>query len=376
MQLERLVEKRIINELTPSKVTILTGSRGVGKTHLLKSIQQKVPYKTLLVDGAEADGQERLSPPRKPAYKQLLDGVELLLIDEAQVIPEIDTVLKSIREEIEGVRIIVAGSSALNLANKPGELVAEFANFYSLYSLAQVELQSIESALLTRQNLEERLVYGSYPALLSLRMPEEKANYLRELSTTYLLKDILAMEKLRNGSKILDLLKVIAFQVGKEISLEELGRQLRLSKNTVEHYLNLLRDLFIIYRLSGFSRKLKKEITKTAKWYFVDNGLRNAVINDFRPLHLRSDKDELWESYSISERIKKQRYNREPSRFYFWRTYDQQGISLIESRNDNLFAFECSWKMGRAKPPIAFRNHYPEAEFAVIHPENYLTYVV
>jgi hypothetical protein len=197
------------------------------------------------------------------------------------------------------------------------------------------------------------------------------------LVSDYLLKDILTLDGLRNSSKMLDLLKLIAFQLGKEVSLEELGKQLGLSKNTVERYLDLLSKVFVVYKLSGFSRNLRSEVVKSAKWYFYDNGIRNALIANFSTLSMRTDIGELWENYCFSERLKHQHYQQIQASNYFWRTYQQQEIDWIEDREGNLFAYELKWNSLKAiKPPKTWSNAYPNAQFAVITPDNYLDWIL
>jgi hypothetical protein len=219
------------------------------------------------------------------------------------------------------------------------------------------------------------LIYGLYPEVLNLPILNEKKSYLNELINTYLLKDLLAFEDIRQPQKIQDLLKLIAFQVGSEVNLLELGRQLSMSKNTVERYLDLLSKTYIIYKRTGFSRNLRKEITKSQKWYFFDNGIRNAIIQQFQPLALRQDIGALWENYLLSERIKHLAYAGQTINAYFWRTYDQQEIDLIEEGDGNLAAFEIKWNKGKTKVPAAFIKNYPKASYTAINKENYLYWI-
>ena len=226
--------------------------------------------------------------------------------------------------------IIATGSSSLDLMNKSGEPLTGRHFQINLYPFAQLELGSNENLLETRQNLEERLVYGSYPEIINLKTFAEKGAYLQLLVQSYLLKDIIAYAGIKYSDKIVSLLRLIAYQVGSEVSYHELGTQLGMSRVTVENYLDLLSKVFILYKLPSYSTNQRKEVTKSCKWYFFDNGIRNAIINDFRVTELRNDKGTLWENYLISERIKRNHYLGETKQIYFWRNYDKQEIDLIE----------------------------------------------
>ncbi len=224
--------------------------------------------------------------------------------------------------------------------------------------------------------MQERLVLGSYPELLHLPNRADKIDYLTELVRDYLLKDILELEGIRYTHKIIDLLRLLAYQVGSEVSLTKLGRQLGIDKNTVERYLNLLSEIFIVFTVRGYSRNLRKEVTKNAKWYFFDNGIRNALISNFNPVELRNDVGILWENFILSERLKYQHYRGIPSNNFFWRTYDQQEIDWIEERDGQLYGYEMKWGETQTKIPTAWKNTYPEAHFKVIHPGNFREFVV
>ena len=206
----------------------------------------------------------------------------------------------------------------------------------------------------------------------------EKREYLQDIVDAYLLKDILAVDGIKNSQKMFDLLRLIAFQVGSSCSYDELGKQLSMSRNTVERYLDLLQKVFVVYRIGGFSRNLRKEVAKASKWYFYDNGIRNAVIRNFLPLDVRTETDRgaLWENYVITERLKRAFNNRLDTQFYFWRTYDNQEIDLIEETDGKLSAFELKAGKKQAKVPIGFRNAYPDAVFEVINKDNYSDFLI
>ncbi len=375
MNIDRTIEKTLVEQLVPNKVNLIFGTRRVGKTFLLKKLIANQSFKTLFLQGEDADTHQLLAQKSIANYERILRNTELLVIDEAQAIPEIGKILKLIVDTIEGLRIIVTGSSAFDLANLSGEPLTGRAFFHELYPIAQHELSAHENALQTIQNLDERLMYGGYPELWNLPVSVSKADYLKDLLNTYLLKDIIAFEGIKNSSKIRDLLRLVAFQIGKEVSLDELGKQLQMSRNTVEKYLDLCSKVFILKKIEAFSGNLRKEISKSSRWYFWDLGVRNALINDFRPLALRTDKGELWENYLISERLKYLKYNRILAETYFWRTYDQQEIDWLEHENGQLRAYEFKWKESKAKIPKAFATTYPEATFSVINQDNYLTFI-
>lgn len=375
--LERAITSKLLNKLIANKVLVLLGARRVGKTILIQELLNrhiKEPY--LMLNGEDMATMAILAQRTVENYQRLIGTKKLLIIDEAQKIPEIGLALKLMVDSIAGLKIIATGSSVFDLSNKLGEPLTGRKYTFYLFPLAQMEYSGSENLVETRARLEERMIYGCYPELLSLTGNDEKEVYLNELVGSYLLKDILEYEGIKNSSKVLKLLQLIAFQIGKEVSLEELGKQLGISRNTVERYLDLLSKVFVIYRLPGFSRNLRNEITKTSRWYFYDNGIRNALINNFNPLMIRNDTGELWENYLLAERLKFQHYNGIHSNNYFWRTYQQQEIDLIEEREGNLFAYEIKWRSGKAvRIPSAWVKAYPESSFEVIHTENYLEWI-
>lgn len=371
----RLLEQRILAKLNPNKVILLFGARRVGKTVLIRQIIDKISDKVLLLNGEDYDTLALLNDKSISNYKHLLDGVALLAIDEAQNIPDIGSKLKLIVDEISDIKVIASGSSSFDLLNKAGEPLVGRSTLFYLTPFSQKEIGTKENLLETRQNLETRLIYGSYPEVVTMRGFKTKAEYLREIVGAYLLKDILAIDGIKNSGKMKDLLRFISFQLGNEVSYDEIGKQLGMSKNTVEKYLDLLSKVFVIYRIGGFSRNLRKEISKAGKWYFYDNGIRNAIIGNFNPLSIRKDTGALWENYLISERLKAN-YNMGLNKeFCFWRTYDGQEIDLIEESSESLNALEFKWDGKNPVAPKAFREAYPEATFSVVNRDNYLEYI-
>ena len=336
----RFLQKTIEENLEKQKVTVLTGARRVGKTELLRIIHEKNADHSLWLNGEDADTLSLLAEQSVANYKRILNGIRLLIIDEAHYVPDIMKKAKLMIDEIRPLHLILTSSSAFALIQSGDALVGRSLS-YTLFPLAQMEFDQHQNALETKQNLADRLVYGSYPELEQLQTNREKEFYLKELVNTYMLKDILMFENIRNAQKLRDLLELLARQIGQEVSLDELGRQLSMSKNTVERYLELIEKVFLIYRRGGFSRNLRKEIAKSKRWYFFDNGIRNAILNDFRLLSQRDDQGMLWENYAIAERLKRNAYRQRLPQSYFWRTYDQQEIDLIEVYGNNqLSAFE------------------------------------
>ena len=375
---KRAVFDNFNKKVLPNKVLILLGARRVGKTELIKNYLKTVPAETYLQLNGEDINDANLLQERSVAnYKRLLANIDLLVIDEAQTIPEIGLILKLIVDSIEGIKIIATGSSVFDLNNTLGEPLVGRKNTMYLFPLAQMEFSTQENYKQTTENLEERLLFGGYPELVHYEDWEEKKEYLYEIINSYLLKDILVFEGIKQADKIYNLLRLIAYQVGKEVSLQELGNQLQMSKNTVDTYLDLLSKVFIVFKVEGFSRNLRKEIVKSSRWYFYDNGIRNGLINNFNRLENRTDVGDLWENYLAVERIKKQNYQKITTNNYFWRTYDQQELDWLEDQGNELAGFEFKWNENKkSKIPTAFGKAYPEATFEVINKQNYLDFIL
>ena len=375
---KRAVFDNFNKKVLPNKVLILLGARRVGKTELIKNYLKTVPVETYLQLNGEDINDANLLQERSVAnYKRLLANIDLLVIDEAQTIPEIGLILKLIVDSIEGIKIIATGSSVFDLNNTLGEPLVGRKNTMYLFPLAQMEFSIQENYKQTTENLEERLLFGGYPELVHYEDWVEKKEYLYEIINSYLLKDILVFEGIKQADKIYNLLRLIAYQVGKEVSLQELGNQLQMSKNTVDTYLDLLSKVFIVFKVEGFSRNLRKEIVKSSRWYFYDNGIRNGLINNFNRLENRTDVGDLWENYLAVERIKKQNYQKIATNNYFWRTYDQQELDWLEERGNELAGFEFKWNENKkSKIPTAFGKAYPDATFEVINKQNYLDFIL
>jgi predicted AAA+ superfamily ATPase len=362
--------------LSPGKVVVLYGARRTGKTTLVEEFLKEVKEPFLFVSGDDITVQEFLSSRSVEKLKAFVGASRLLIVDEAQRIRDIGLNLKIIVDHIAGIRVVATGSSSFDLARSIGEPLTGRKYTLRLYPLAQFEIGQTENPAQTVANLESRLVYGSYPEIVLLADNRRREQYLREIVSSYLYKDILELDSVRHSAKVSRLLQLIAFQIGKEVSCTELGGQLGMSKNTVERYLDLLEKAFVVFRLQGFSRNLRKEITKNCRYYFLDVGIRNALINNFNPLSLRDDVGSLWENYLVMERLKKQEYLGLTANNYFWRTYTQQEIDFVEEREGQLNGFEMKWGKGRNRPPQEWAAAYPEAGWRVINRDNYLEFIL
>ena len=363
--------------IRPNKALIIFGSRQAGKTTLLKDYldEQKGKIKYKLESGDDIIVQEAIGSRDFAKIKKYGKGYELIAIDEAQKIKNVGWGLKIMVDEIPGIKIIATGSSSFELAGQIGEPLTGRKINLTLYPVSQMELKNLYNNYELESRLEEFMVYGSYPEVVANEDVDEKRRILNEIVGSYLLKDVLEMEKVKGSKILLDLLRLLAFQIGNEVSLSELGRQLGLDYKTVARYLDLFEKSFIVYNLRGFSRNLRKEITKKSKYYFLDNGVRNAIIANFNPLNLRDDVGKLWENFIFTEMIKSGSYKNRYANRYFWRTWDQKEIDYIEEREGKLFAYEFKWK-DKVKPPKEFLETYSNAEFKTINKENYLDFIL
>ena len=359
----------------PGKVIVLYGARRTGKTTLLHEFlkEEEAPY--LLVSGEDIAVQGYLSSQSVEKLAAFIGKNRLLVVDEAQKVPQIGLNLKLIVDHIPGVRIIATGSSSFDLARSIGEPLTGRKITLKLFPLAQMEISQTEQRHQTDANLESRLIYGSYPEVVLTPDNRAREQYLKEMLASYLYKDVLELDGIRHSGKISRLLQLIAFQIGKEVSYTELASSLGMSKNTAERYLDLLEKAFVIQKLSGFSRNLRSEITKNCRYYFLDNGIRNALINNFNPLQLRNDVGELWENYLVLERLKRQEYLGQSANNYFWRTYRQQELDFVEEREGRLYGYEMKWGKARVKPPSEWLAAYPGAVFSLVNQDNYLEFV-
>ncbi len=362
--------------LKPGKVVVIQGARRTGKTTLLREFLKVETEPYLLVNGEDITVQTYLASQSIEKLSSFVGQNRLLAIDEAQKVPNIGLNLKIIVDHIPGIRVIATGSSSFELARHVGEPLTGRKSTLIQYPLAQMELSAIEQRHETDAHMESRLIFGSYPEVVLFADQRDREQYLKEIVSSYLYKDILELEGIRQASKIGRLLQLLAFQIGKEVSCAELGTGLGISKNTVDRYLDLLEKAFVLQRLGGFSRNLRNEVTKNSRYYFIDNGIRNALINNFNPIDLRNDVGELWENYLIMERRKRQEYLQEPAGHYFWRTYAKKEIDLVEERSGRLHGYEIKWGKTKPRPPKEWANAYPEATWQSVSRENYLGFIL
>lgn len=348
------------------KVLVIYGPRQAGKTTLLRSLLAKLEGKSLVLNGDFADDQARLRPER-PSLSRLVAGIDHLLVDEAQNVPDIGTVLKLVHDHFPGVRVLATGSSSFDLARRTGEPLTGRQRTFLLYPIAYAE--QVPDAITSRTVLEHAMLYGSYPEVIETPAPDDKALHLRQLAADALLKDLFAHVDV-NRRKLHDILRLLALQIGAEVSHPEIASTVQIDAKTVARYLDLLEDAFVIVRLRGFSRNLRKEVGKAQKIYFLDLGIRNALLNAFQPLPSRGDVGALWENLLVVERMKRNAYAGIDANYHFWRTYDRQEIDLIEETGAALSAFEIKWGRGRKKLPQLFAATYPQASVALVEPEN------
>ncbi|PKN71695.1 MAG: hypothetical protein CVU54_01340 [Deltaproteobacteria bacterium HGW-Deltaproteobacteria-12] len=367
---------KIDSFLVPGKALILYGPRRAGKTTLLKSYLDSCGLRYRLETGDDVRIRNLLGSADVKQILAFAEGFELVAIDEAQQIPDIGMGLKILVDHLPALRIIATGSSSFDLAGAIGEPLTGRKRILTLFPISQMELKQKFNSYDLRQRLEEYLVYGSYPETVMADGRKEKIELLEELVGSYLLKDVLAMDRVRSSRTLLDLLKLIAFQVGSEVSLNELATQVKLDVKTVGRYLDILEKAFVILRLGGLSRNLRNEVTSKAKYYFLDNGIRNAVIGQYNLLDSRNDIGALWENFIVTERLKKRSYAGIYGNIYFWRTYDGKEIDYVEERDGGLFGFECKWTSKKKnKPPKKWLESYPGATFELVTTDNYLDFV-
>lgn len=376
MIIPRALEKTITHQLqTSSKSIGIYGPRQVGKTTLVQTILKQVSGRILTVTGDNYDIHPVFAHHSLSELQQFVEGYDLLFIDEAQRIPEIGIGIKLILDSTK-TKVIFTGSSSLDLISKVSEPLTGRIWTHSLFPIWQGELRFQQSLFDLNQSLTDALVYGSYPELFSFTSRTEKEAYLDTLQNSYLLKDVFELSTIGDPAKLMRLLKLLAFQIGSEVSISELATQLQLNRDTVERYISLLEDTFVLFRLGGFSKNLRKEVTKMDKLYFWDLGIRNSIIGDYRSLNDRNDTGALWENFLVIERQKRNSYLTYRVHPYFWRTYTGGKIDYIEETAGKLYGYELKWSKTKARVPPSWENTYSEASFEVISRENWEGFVM
>lgn len=375
-----MIRRKVLEQLKEmcfsGKVIMLIGPRQVGKTTLLKILQKEVQAKSVWLNADEADVLEALSSARTSTELLQIIGesTRLVIIDEAQQIPDIGLKMKLLYDNFPDIQLIATGSSAFDLQNSMNEPLTGRKRTLYLYPISYSELQEHTSYLEAKRQLKSRLIYGMYPDVIN-SIGEEK-DVLLELTNSYLFKDILKIDDIRKPDHIVKLVRALAFQVGSEVSFSELSRTIgNIDAGTVEKYIGLLQKAYIIYQLPAYNRNLRNEIKKGKKYYFYDNGVRNSLINNFAPIEMRFDKGALWENFLITERLKRNQYTGRYTNDFFWRTRDQAEIDYIEEKDGYLHCYEFKWKSKKARLPKSFAAAYPQHTFEMINRDNYLDFV-
>ncbi len=373
--MEFIRKQNIKNSLAPKRVLIIYGPRRVGKTTLLKKyLSTCLNKKILYVVGDDFLIRELF---KKEILKELLDFArpyEIIAIDEAQQIPSIGLGIKMIIDAFPEKQIILTGSSSFDLASKIGEPLTGRHFTMTLFPITQIEINMSRFEL--KNNLNNFLIYGSYPEILSTENPVEKERILNELISSYLYKDVLALDKIKMPDLLRDITRCLAFQIGKEVSLNEIAKIVKTDIKTVGRYLDLLEKMFVIKKIRGFSRNLRNEISKKAKYYFLDNGIRNAVIGQFGILENRNDLGGLWENFIFMELYKQSIIAQKNDQYYFWRTHSGKEIDIICENGNNITAIECKWSSQKTKLPSLWQETYPKSIFLTINKENYLDFIL
>lgn len=377
MMISRTIEESIIQKLTTTnKGVVIYGARQVGKTTLANSVIASLGVKTLTLNGDQTRFIDALSSRDLAKITALVEGYQLIFIDEAQRIPEIGLSLKIILDNLPKVKVLVTGSSSLDLVSKVSEPLTGRVWTYHLYPISFMELLKTQNTVELDATLEDRLVYGSYPEIFSLKGEAQKKEYLQNLTDAYLYKDLLDFGGIKNSAKIRDLLKLLAFQIGSQVSISEIGNTLGMGKETVSKYIDLLEKSYVIFRLQGFSRNLRKEIDKMDKIYFYDLGIRNTLIDNLKPLKDRDDIGSLWENFLIMERMKLLKYKNKLASTYYWRTYTGAELDYVEETDGKLHGYEFKFAKTVKYPPKTWSETYADSEFLCINRNSYLDFIL
>jgi uncharacterized protein len=375
IMINRILFDLISNRLFSGKTILLLGPRQVGKTTLMRKIQQANADKTLWLNADNPDDRELLNNINTSRAASLFPAQSLVIVDEAQRLENSGLTLKIIHDNCPGIQLVATGSSAFELTDKIKESLTGRKWSFKLFPLSFEELANYTSKIELIRNMETRLVYGSYPEVINRAGNEREV--LNELVSDYLYKDIFRLKEVRKPDLLEKLVKALAFQIGNQVSNRELANMLQADKETVERYIYLLEEAYIIFRLSSYSKNLRNELKRSKKIYFIDNGIRNAIINQFNPVSLRNDTGALWENLMISERIKNNEYKRTFRNMYFWRTTKQQEIDYLEETDGKLQAFEFKWQsVKNVKIPSVFLKAYPNAEFSVVTKDNFEEFIL
>ncbi|MCW2117795.1 ATP-binding protein [Flavobacterium sp. 7A] len=367
----RDLTRRIKGNLNKGKVVLLIGPRQVGKTTLVNSLLDGIPF--LFLDGDDAVVVDTLSNANTETLKSIIGTYKYVFIDEVQRIPNIGLKLKIIVDQIKEVQVIVSGSSAFDINLVTQEPLTGRKFEYHLYPISWNEFENNVGYIKAQQQLELRLLYGMYPDVINNFGNEYEI--LKNLVSSYLYKDVLSLAGIRKSEVLEKILQALALQVGSEVSYNEIAQLVGVDKNTVSNYIDLLEKAFVIFRLNSFSKNIRNEIKANRKLYFYDNGVRNMLIGNFNSLEFRQDKGALWENFLVSERVKKLSYANSLAKPYFWRTTAQQEIDYIETTADAVSAFEFKWSpLKKVKLPKSFEEAY-HPEYLVVTKENFREFI-
>lgn len=361
--------------LERKKAVIVYGPRQVGKTTLVTEVAKSTGLKTLYVNGDQPKTVSFLTKRDADVIRQTISGYQLLVIDEAQQISDIGINLKICIDNFPNVAILVTGSSSFELANRVREPLTGRTWSYTLYPISAQELHTIRTPYELTNELSTLLVYGSYPRVYTTEAIVEKTAVLSELAISYLFRDVLALGSIKYDEKLRDLVSLLAYQIGSEVSVLELSNRLEIHRSAVDHYIDVLEKSFIIFRLSGFSRNLRKEVRKMDKIYFYDVGVRNTMIDNLKPLSERNDVGQLWENFLMIERMKYLSYARMYGSSYFWRTHTGAELDLVEDREGKLSGYEFKWGEKIARTPQTFLTTYKDSTATTINRKNYLSFI-
>lgn len=371
--ISRIVKTPIVEDYRRKKVIVLLGARQVGKTTLLSELYSS-ENKVLALNCDDLDDRMLLEDKSSTELKHLLSPYDIVFIDEAQRVKNIGLTLKMVGDLHLDTQVVVTGSSSLDMADEINEPATGRLIEYNLFPFSLPELAAHSSDREERRLLETRMIYGTYPEVVT--QPADAKRTLMSLTNNYLYKDLFAYKGIKKPDVVQKLVKALALQLGSEVSYNELSNLLGIDKETVENYINLLEKCFVVFRLDSFSRNLRNEIKKGKKIYFYDNGVRNAVLSNFAPLDLRNDSGALWENLMVSERVKRNSYAKSFAQLYFWRTHDQKEIDLIEEEDGFFKTFEFKWNANRkGKKPVIFETTYPNSSYEVITPENFWNFL-
>lgn len=378
MKIHRLLLPQLEERVRSGQVAVVYGPRRVGKTTLVKEYLDSYQGKYLFLNADELASREALESQDVKKLGELVSGLDLLVVDEAQRVREIGLNLKIIVDAYPQLSVIATGSASFDLANKINEPLTGRKSTLTLFPISFEELVSELGAFEAKKQLERWIVWGGYPNSVVINSIQDREHFLSELVGSYLYKDVLELDDVKRADKIVDLLRLIAFQIGQEVSLAELASNVALNRETVVRYLDLLEKVFVIFRVGGFSRNLRKEVVKNHRYYFYDNGVRNSLIQNFNALNLRDDIGQLWENYLVSERMKANHYHNRLVNSYFWRTYDQKEIDLVEEAGGQLLGFEFKWKQGKLNSSTVkeFTTTYPNASVRSITSEDFDSFLM